>query len=249
MRRNNNELHNTEKKVLFATCAAPVPRYTRHDLLSLDIATTSPPFLSPQMIPHLSHLVIARNVPRKPRRSRRGGKNERRKIKVTVGSHDRLPSDSSSSPTPYRQPAELDFYHFNSAVFHHSNEFQHDTTAVPPSSPPSDRDDLSASSLSAPLRPPHRQLLHIPLSSSSAEHTLLVCLFNARSVGTSRRRSDISSFIQDNNVDMLLLTETGLRPAGDEAKIADLAPPGYSVLSFARSAGGLAQKAGASPSS
>ena len=47
----------------------------------------------------------------------------------------------------------------------------------------------------------------------------------------------------------MLLTETWLRPAGDEAKIADLAPPGYSVLSFARSAGGLAQKAGASPSS
>ena len=29
VRRNNRELHNTEKKVLFATCAAPVPRDTR----------------------------------------------------------------------------------------------------------------------------------------------------------------------------------------------------------------------------
>ena len=44
----------------------------------------------------------------------------------------------------------------------------------------------------------------------------------------------------------MLLTETWLRPVGDEAKIADLAPPGYSVLSFPRSAGGPAQKAGAS---
>ena len=35
----------------------------------------------------------------------------------------------------------------------------------------------------------------------------------------------------------MLLTETWLRPAGDEAKIADLAPPEYSVLSFPRSAG------------
>ena len=113
-----------------------------------------------------------------------------------------------------------------------------------PSSPPSDRDDLSASSLSAPLRPPHRQLLHIPLSSSSAGNTLNVCLFNARSVGTSRRRSDISTFIQDNNIDIMLLTETWLRPAGDEAKIADLAPPGYSVLSFPRSAGGSGAKGG-----
>ena len=33
----------------------------------------------------------------------------------------------------------------------------------------------------------------------------------------------------------MLLTETWLRPAGDEAKIADLAPPEYSVLSFPRS--------------
>ena len=36
----------------------------------------------------------------------------------------------------------------------------------------------------------------------------------------------------------MLLTETWLRPAGDEAKIADLAPPGYSVLSFLSSTGG-----------
>ena len=130
----------------------------------------------------------------------------------------------------------------------HSDECQR-TTSVPSSSPPSDHDDLSASSLSAPLRPPHRQLLHIPLSSSSAENTLIVCLFNARSVGTSRRRSDISTFIQDNNIDIMLLTETWLRPAGDEAKIADLAPPGYSVLSFPAQQGGPAQKAGESPSS
>ena len=91
--RNNIDLYNTEKKVLFATCAAPVPRYTRHDLLSLETAATPPPsFLSPQLIARLSHLGIARNVPRKPRRSTRGGKNERRKIKVIVGFYDRLPS-------------------------------------------------------------------------------------------------------------------------------------------------------------
>ena len=72
---------------------------------------------------------------------------------------------------PCRQPAELDFYHFSSALLPHSDECQH-TTSVPPSSLPSDRDDLWASSLSAPLRPPHRQLLHIPLSSSSAEKNI-----------------------------------------------------------------------------
>ena len=73
--------------------------YTRHDL-SLETAATPPPFLSTQLIARLSHLCIARNVPRKPRRSRRRGKNERRKIKVIVGFHDRFLSDSSSSPTP-----------------------------------------------------------------------------------------------------------------------------------------------------
>ena len=35
-----------------------------------------------------------------------------------------------------------------------------------------------------------------------------------------------------------------MRPAGDEAKIADLAPPGYSVLSFRCSAGGSGAKGG-----
>ena len=65
VRCNNCELHNTEKKVLFATCAAPVPRYTRHDLLSLETAAAPPPFLSPQLIARLSHLSIARNVPRR----------------------------------------------------------------------------------------------------------------------------------------------------------------------------------------
>ena len=146
-------------------------------------------------------------MPRKPRRSRRG-KNERRKIKVIVGFRDRLPSDSFSSSTPCHQPAELDFCRFSSVPLPPSDQSQHDSTAIPSASPPGDRDDLSASSLSAPLRPHHRQLLHIPLSSPSAENTLLVCLFNARSVSTSMRRSDISTFIQDSNIDIMLLTET-----------------------------------------
>ena len=42
----------------------------------------------------------------------------------------------------------------------------------------------------------------------------------------------------------MLLTETWLRPAGDEAKIADLAPLEYSVLSFPSSAGGSGAKGG-----
>ena len=47
VRRNNSELHNTEKKVLFATCAAPVLRYTTQVLLSLETAATPPPLPLP----------------------------------------------------------------------------------------------------------------------------------------------------------------------------------------------------------
>ena len=70
---NNRELHNTEKKVVFAICTTPVPCYTQHDLLSLEIAAAPPCFLSPQLIACLSHLGIVRNLPRKPHQSRRGG--------------------------------------------------------------------------------------------------------------------------------------------------------------------------------
>ena len=102
------------------------------------------------------------------------------------------------------------------------------------------------------FQPPRSALRCVPLTDSCftfpsvlpQPEALLVCLYNARSVGTSRRRSDISTFIQDNNIDIMLLTETWLRPAGDEAKIADLAPPRYSVLSFPRSAGGSGAKGG-----
>ena len=54
VRRNNRELHNTEKKVLFATCAAPVPRYTRHDLLFLEPAAAPPP--------HVYHISALRET-------------------------------------------------------------------------------------------------------------------------------------------------------------------------------------------
>ena len=212
VRRNNRELHNTEKKVLFATCATwPV---------SGNRCRTSPLPLPPAdrtSVTSRRETCPESHADREEEGRMNGGRSKWSSVFV-IDFHPLLPA---LAPTPC----------------------QH-TNSVPPSSPPSDRDDLSASSLSAPLRPPHRQLLHIPLSSSSTENTLIVCLFNARSVGSSRRRSDMSTFIQDNNIDIMLLAETWLRPAGDEAKMADLAPPGYSVLSFPRSAGGSGAKGG-----
>ena len=74
VRYSNCGLHNStsNKKVMCSAPATTVRRYSRHDLLSLDTAAT--PFPSPHLIARLSHLGIARNVPRKSRRSRRGGK-------------------------------------------------------------------------------------------------------------------------------------------------------------------------------
>ena len=122
------------------------------------------------------------------------------------------------------------------------------TTSVPPSSPPSDHDDLSASLLSIPLCPPHRQLLHIPLSSSSAENTLHVCLFSARSIGTSRRRSDISTFIQDNITSCCWWIPGSALPVMRPRSLTWLCLGTQSSPSPALQ-GGQAQKAGASLSS
>ena len=108
------------------------------------------------------------------------------------------------------------------------------------------------------FQPPRSALRCVPLPDGCFTFPLVlpqpkthrVCLFNARSAGTSRRRSHISTFIQDNNIDIMLLTETWLRPAGDEAKIADLAPRSWSWSSPSPALqGGPAQKTGASSSS
>ena len=64
---------------------------------------------------------------------------------------------------------------------------------------------------------------------------LCVCLFNAQSVGNSKKRSEIFNFISDYDVDVMLLTETWLRESGDDAKCKDLTPSGHKLFSFPRS--------------
>ena len=120
---------------------------------------------SPRSWSHVYHISALRETcpVMKPRRSRRGGNNEPRKIKVVVGIRDRLPSDSSSSSTPSHQPAELGFCRFSSVLLPHSDQSQHDTAGTP-ASPPNDRDDLTASSLSAPLRLPLQPFLFSTLA-------------------------------------------------------------------------------------
>ena len=60
-------------------------------------------------------------------------------------------------------------------------------------------------------------------------------MFNACSVGTLEKRTEIADFITDRCVDVLFIMKTWLRQASDEAKCADLAPPGFTVKSFLRS--------------
>ena len=75
-------------------------------------------------------------------------------------------------------------------------------------------------------------LIHVPLNAVETQsRRLTVALFNAGSVGSPEKRTGISSSILDNDIDLLFLTETWLRPCGDEAKCADLAPSGYAVKS------------------
>ena len=98
---------------------------------------------------------------------------------MIVGLRDRLLSDSSSCPTPCRQPAELDFYHFSSALLPHSDKCQH-TTSITPSSPPSDRDDhLPLHPVTVTIsQPPRSALRRVPLTDSCFTFPLVLHMFN-----------------------------------------------------------------------
>ena len=83
--------------------------------------------------------------------------------------------------------------------------------------------------------PDFNKLISITLSprpNSLPAATLQVALFNARPVNDPLKRAEISTFISDNQVDILFLTGCWLCQQVDEAKCSDLAPMGYSVCSF-----------------
>ena len=68
-------------------------------------------------------------------------------------------------------------------------------------------------------------------------HSFIVASFNAQSVKGNDmvcKRCEISTFINDNGVDLFFVTETWLSAQGDEAKTAELAPSGFDVKSFPR---------------
>ena len=72
----------------------------------------------------------------------------------------------------------------------------------------------------------------------------VVASFNAQSVkgnDMACKRCEMSTFIKDNGVDLILVTETWLSAQGDKAKTVELAPNGFDVKSFqsqSRSRGG-----------
>ena len=49
-----------------------------------------------------------------------------------------------------------------------------------------------------------------------------------------QKRSEISNFILDHQIDVFFIVETWLKGVGNEAKIADLTPFGYATRSFLR---------------
>ena len=71
---------------------------------------------------------------------------------------------------------------------------------------------------------------------------LIFGLFNAHSISSRERRIQIKEFIKDEHIDLLFITETWLKQAGDESKRADLCPNGYKLKSLPREtrAGGIA---------
>ena len=75
-----------------------------------------------------------------------------------------------------------------------------------------------------------------------SNNSIRISLFNARSIGTSVKLSEINNFILDHQIDVFFIVETWLKGVSDEAKIADLTPFGYATRSFPRAnrCGGLA---------
>jgi hypothetical protein len=61
-------------------------------------------------------------------------------------------------------------------------------------------------------------------------------VFNAQSLGATckKKRSAVNDFILFNDIDILCVTETWFKESGDEPKLRDLAPAGYTTKSFPR---------------
>ena len=74
-------------------------------------------------------------------------------------------------------------------------------------------------------------LITVPILSSLSDsrfsnNSIRISLFNARSISTSVKRSEINNFILDHQIDVFFIVETWLKGVDDEAKIVALTPFG-----------------------
>ena len=86
-----------------------------------------------------------------------------------------------------------------------------------------------------------RNLINVHCISNSTKTLsgLRVGCFNAQSVQRNcNKRTDISTFICDQHMDILFIAETWLKPHGDEGRLHDLTPAGYISKSFPRESRG-----------
>ena len=72
----------------------------------------------------------------------------------------------------------------------------------------------------------NRNLISVPFQPDppSSNNGFHIALFNAQSVCSAEKREEISTFVSDNQIDVLFIMEIWLNPHGDEATVADLAP-------------------------
>ena len=84
---------------------------------------------------------------------------------------------------------------------------------------------------------------HHHITKSESKNLKMICtnqsefriaVFNAHSVQRRHRRCAILEFINDQNIDFMFVTETWLRPTGDENKLKHLTPKGYKIYSLPR---------------
>ena len=87
-----------------------------------------------------------------------------------------------------------------------------------------------------------RNIINNLSSKSTCKEFFRIGLFNARSIGTDEKWTEIKEFVTDQAVDLPFLTETWVRPFDDEIKCADLTPSDYTINSFASNSkgGGIA---------
>ena len=76
------------------------------------------------------------------------------------------------------------------------------------------------------------------LKKISVENGFKIALFNAHSIQAKDKRTAIVNFIEDENIDLMFITESWLKEKGDESKLKELTPKAYKIKSLPRGSRG-----------